>query len=583
MPEDSFESVSQGLDDLWRKAEASSTEVPALSVGDPAQAFSTQAAWEALSLIRRKSRDESNELSQLLGSKHQDLEKSRQRELFFQSQIQELRHALASQEAMMLQEGLETEGKIEAALKALDQERKSATIEKEKLKALMSQMRDRLAEQTKIFEQENATWQKKEEEYLQSLRELQAVTGRLQKESAASTEEAQRYSQSIKEAKNALEKTLAELLEERRRSSEAEKERAQALKKVSDLEKHLEGLSKIWDEERAQWRELWERERSAWQNQRAELSSWEENLRKEREAWHADLSVKEADHLRFTEAMNQSVRESAEATARLASFMDGVSQKATGFSGSVRRTLGRKGFWLSVLFLGLVSGAGYQTWNYFNHFHFRALSIQQTELSNPTGLAFDGNTLWSSQWDGNVKAFDPQSPERILRSALVLAKKPYHPSAISFANGSLWSLDAAQARLIEESPKDPAVVVAAYPTPGPAPTALAFDGKSLWSYDAVNAALYRHGDDPSQTQAFPLGTDLAATAMAWINGRLWMFDSKGRRLLVFQFLKEKLSLQAAYPTHETILGIVPSGHRKVFILAGPNADHSTPTLIQYSY
>lgn len=585
MAEEPLEPWGEGVEDLWRKAESSSIgseffAPPALDA--PAQ-FSSRSAWDALSFIRRKSLAESNELSERLSAQYQNLEKSRSREISLQGQIQELRRSLAGQEAAILQEGLETEGKIEAALKALEEERRAHQVEKEKMRALMSQMRERGAEQNRIFEKEKSSWQKKEEEYLQSLRELQALTGRLQKESAASNGEIQRSSQNIKEAKNALEKTLAELLEERRRFEAAEKEKGAALKKVSELEKHLEELSKIWDAERAEWRELWERERSAWQNQRAELSSWEENLRKERESWHADLKTKESDHLRFSEAMNQSVRESAEATAKLSTFMKEASQKIAPPPGRLRRALGRKSFWLSLVFGALLIGGGYKAWLYSRSFHFQALSLKPTALLNPTGLAFDGESLWASDWNGVLESFSPSSPEQIARSARVLATKPYHPSSLVFAKGSLWSLDAAQARLIEHSPKDPAVVVASYPSPGPAPTALAFDGKSLWSYDAVSGALYRHDQDPSRTRAFPLNQDMAATAMAWVGSRLWIFDSKGRRLLIFDLKGNALSLEASYPAHETILGIVPSGKREVLILAGPNADHAKPVLIQYSY
>ncbi len=569
------------LEDLWRKAESSSSEflIPFSGEG---QAFPSQAAWDALSLVRKKSRREAEELSELLSSRYKALEESRQREAILRGEIQNLKSELAGQEAAVFHGGLEAEGKIEAALKSLEEERKSHAIEKEKLKSLLSQTRERLSEQQKILERQEQMGQKKEEEYLQSLREMQALTGRVQQESSVLSRDLEKSSQSLREAKTALEKTLAELLEERHRLSEAEKDKASALKKVADLEKHLEELSKIWEQERAEWKELWDRERSAWQNQRAELSSWEENLRKERENWHADLEKKEAEHLRFTEAMNQSVRESAEATAKLSSFMKKVSEKAESVNPALR-TLKRKGFWFSILALVLASVGGYRVWNYLNRFHFHALSVQPVSLSNPTGLAFDGNILWASDWDGNLKSFSPQKADVIVRTVNVLATKPYHPSSLAFAKGDLWSLDAAQARLIEHSSSDPGVVSESYPSPGPAPTALAFDGKSLWSYDVVNGLLYRHGSDPSQTQSYSLGNGFAVTAMAWVEGRLWAFDSKGRELLVFKLQSGQMTLEARYPAHQTILGIVPFAKRRVLILAGPDAEHPTPLLIQYQY
>ncbi len=580
MPEEPF-GFEENLEDLWRKAESSSSEF-LIPLSGEAHAFPSQVAWDALSLVRQKSRREAEELSELLSSRYKALEESRQREAILKGEIQNLKSELSGQEAAILSGGLEAEGKIEAALKSIEEERKSHAIEKEKLKSLLAQTRERLSEQQKIIERQEEMWQKKEEEYLQSLREMQALTGRTQKESSTMSSELSKSSQSLREAKTALEKTLAELLEERHRLGEAEKDKAQALKKVSDLEKHLEELSKIWEQERAEWRELWDRERSAWQNQRAELSSWEENLRKERENWHADLEKKEAEHLRFTEAMNESVRESAEATAKLSSFMKRVSEKVEKPSLAFKM-MKRKGFWFSLIACASLGAGGYQVWNYLSRFHFRALSVQPVSLSSPTGLAFDGTLLWASDWDGDLKSFSPQKADVITRTAKVLASKPYHPSSLTFAKGNLWSLDAAQARLIEHSPTDPAVVSESYPTPGPAPTALAFNGKSLWSYDAVNGLLYRHGSDPTQIQAFSLGSGMAVTAMAWVQGQLWAFDSKARELLVFKRQGSQMLLKARYPAHQTILGIVPSGKRQVLILAGPGAEHPTPILIRYSY
>ncbi len=571
----------ENTEDLWRKAESSSSDFLIPLSFEP-RAFPSQVAWDALSLVRRKSRREAEELSEILSSRYKALEESRQREAILKGEIQNLKGELAGQEASILNGGLEAEGRIEAALKSLEEERKNHAIEKEKLKSLLAQTRERLSDQQKILERQEEMWQKKEEEYLQSLRELQALSGRAQQESKTVSGELEKSSRGLKEAKTALEKTLAELLEERHRLNESEREKGNALKKVSDLEKHLEELSKIWEQERAEWRELWDRERSAWQNQRAELSSWEENLRKERENWHADLEKKEAEHLRFTDAMNQSVRESAEATAKLSSFMRRVSEKIERPNPTLK-TLKRKGFWFSLFMVGLLGALGYRAWNYFNRFHFRALAVQPVSLSNPTGLAFDGTLLWASDWDGNLKSFSPQKADVITRTAQVLATKPYHPSSLTFAKGNLWSLDAAQARLIEHSPSDPGVVSASYPTPGPAPTALAFNGKSLWSYDAANGLLYRHGSDPTQTRGFSLGSGLAVTAMAWIEDRLWAFDSKGRELLVFKRQGGHLILQAHYPAHQTILGIVASGRRQVLVLAGPNAEHPTPVLIRYKY
>jgi hypothetical protein len=123
MPEEPLENWGSGVEDLWRTAESSSSEALDALTADSGGAFPSCAAWEALSLVRQKSRKESRELAKLLSVKYKALEESRERERILQSQLQQLKRNLAEQKVAVLQESLEMEVEIEKALKTLGKER----------------------------------------------------------------------------------------------------------------------------------------------------------------------------------------------------------------------------------------------------------------------------------------------------------------------------------------------------------------------------------------------------------------------------------------------------------------------------
>ena len=179
---------------------------------------------------------------------------------------------------------------------------------------------------------------------------------------------------------------------------------------------------------------------------------------------------------------------------------------------------------------------------------------------------------------------DPADPRRVLAQTAPEPGGPYRPTAVAVGGGALWTLDAAQARLVRHELADPAKTVSARPAPGPAPTALAYDGRTVWSYDAVNRALTRHAGDDSAEQSFALSAEVVPNAMVWVEGLLWVHDSKSQRILLYKADSGVLALRASHPAPEAgVLGLAVAGSRKdrrVYALLGPSGARSQASIVR---
>lgn len=590
MPEKPYGDLGREIDRLWARVSSfSSTETPDFppsSLNAPAPAGSV--AWETIDLLKKQHRHEILYWSDIVEAKEKALQELKLRQGAQESELRSLRQKLSADEGRVIGVELDMQAKLEASLSAINAERAAHEQEIRDLKGILDQTRERMAGEASRWKQEQREWEKKEQQYLLEMKELQDVSQRYQDRSVKASDESRRFGDSLKEAKNALEKTLSELLRERQIRDEAEKERVAAIKKVDDLQRHFEELSKLWEEERGQWRELWDRERSTWEAQRTEFASWEENLRKEREAWHGELKAKEQDQLKFTEHMTEVLRQSTETSSKLAAMMRTLGlvnpPRSQGGKGGPTRRL----FWLAMALAA--AAAAVPVWKHLNRLQFKVESIHSVDLANPTALTYDGALLWVAEWSGNILALDPEDLHKPVRLARVGSVGAYHPSALSFGGSFLWSADASQARILRHDSARPDIVLASRASPGPAPTALAFDGESLWSYDAANKAVYRHGSDETSYKAFAIEQDMVATAMAWVSGELWIFDSKSRRLLIFTYKENNFKLKDSHALGESILGLAAAGSRgqgglgrQLWALAGPNAQRAGHALIRYNY
>jgi hypothetical protein len=190
-----------------------------------------------------------------------------------------------------------------------------------------------------------------------------------------------------------------------------------------------------------------------------------------------------------------------------------------------------------------------------------------------------------TDWSGEVVALDPADPRRVVLRAAPAPGGAYHPTAIAGGGGALWTLDAAQARLVRESARAPERVLGVRPTPGPAPTALAFDGGTVWSYDAVDRSVTKHGGDDAPEKTWPLPDEAVPNAMAWSDGRLWVHDAKNRRILIYSVSDDGLHRVAAQPDPAPgVTGLVVAGSgaaRRLVVLLAPEGGRAQAEIARY--
>jgi hypothetical protein len=597
--------LSREIDRLWARVGSASAEPSsASSISATASAgasIGAEAAWETVGLLKRQARQREDSWRQTMEARDEALRTLRARLETAETELARLRLRSDGEDERAVVGALDAQQKIETAQKALALAEARHAEERRTLADAMQSLRERIAAETARARTAEQRWQAREQQYLIDIKELQGLVARRDQDAGASDKEIRARDAGLAEAKNALQKTLAELLLERKERERASGEREAALKKVDELRAHVDELSRIWEEERAQWRELWDRERSTWETQRGELAHWEENLRREREAWHAELQAKEKTHLELTEDLSGKIRETSLNAEKMSELITSFDQKsaedlerasARAAEGTilqaararVRAERLRRGAVALVVALASAAAAG-PAWRAATVWRFVPEAVAPAPTPNPTGLAFDGTSLWIADWGGRLAAVDAADPRRVLLQAAPQPGGPYRPTAIAAGGGALWTLDAAQSRLLRHSSSAPDRILAARPSPGPAPTALAFDGETVWSYDAVNRALTRHGGDDSTAQTYALPDDAVPNAMTWADGRLWVYDAKARRLLVYELANGKLVRAAVEPAPEPgVLGLAAAGSpgdRRVYVLVGPSGARGAAEIVRY--
>jgi len=600
--------LSREIDRLWARVGSVSAE-PSSASAIPAApsagaSVGAEVAWETVALLKRQQRQSEANWRQTMDARDEALRVLRARLETAETELARLRSRSEGEDERILVEVLDARQKIEAAQKsaALAEERHAE--ERRTLEEALQSLRERLAAESSRARAADQRWQAREQQYLLDMKELQGLAARREKEASAGDKSVRALEAGMGEARNALEKTLGELLLERKESERARGEREAALKKVEELRRHVDELSRIWEEERAQWRELWDRERSSWESKRVELSQWEENLRRERETWHAELKAKEAAHLALTDDLSGKIRETSQTAEKMTELISSFDRKSSdeaareadasaraaastlSFAARAAERAARRRRWAAAAAVVLLlAAAAVPAWRAASVWRFELVATSPAPTANPSALAFDGSLLWIADWGGALVAVDPADPRQVVRRAKPAPGGPYRPTAIAAGGGALWTLDAAQARLLRHSAAAPEKILAARPSPGPAPTALAFDGETVWSYDAIDRALTRHGGDDAPAQSYALPDEAVPDAMAWADGRLWVHDAKGRRLLIYAIEKGRLTRAAVQPMPEPgVLGLAVSGtpaQRTLYVLLGPSGARAQAAVVRY--
>lgn len=588
------EDLNREIERLWARLGSVSADSAPPSA-PPSASAGAELAWETASMLKLQQRRREAAMNEALEAKEQALKHWRARAEELQAEADELRARAEGGDELVFARLLDAQQKLEAAAAALEAERATHAEERRFLQAALDQARARVAAEAARAREAEDLWTKRETQHLVDLKDVQASAERRQKEAAQADASVAALKGSLSEAKNALEKTLAELLLERRERSRVEEERGRAVKKAEELQAHFDDLQKLWEEERAQWRELWDRERSTWEAQRQELAQWEESLRREREAWHAELKEKEKAHLSFTDSLSGKIRETTAAAEDVAERMRlieareerdrGVQARAAVEAGAAASLRHRRSRAAALALAGAVLiAAAFPAWRWASEWTWEAEATAPVPALNPSALAFDGRLLWVADWGGRLSALDPADPRRAVREAQPPAAGPYRPTALAFGDGRVWTLDAARARLIRAAATDPGTALAAIASPGPAPTALAFDGASLWSYDAANRSLYRHAAEEATNKSYPIDEDVVPNALAWVDGRLWLHDTKSRRILVYSVEGDRFVLKERHPSPDPgtvgFVVVAAEGERRVWALVGPSAERAQPALLR---
>ena len=579
------EDLNREIERLWTRLGTVSPEAP--SSAPAMQTAGAELAWETVDMLKSQQRRREAALAEAISAKEESLRHWRMRAESLQRETEDLRTRVEGGDEIVFAQLLDAQQRLEGAARALEHERAVHEEERRALQAALDESRTRLSAEAARAREAEARWTRRETQHLVDLKDVQSSAERRQQEAARADEAVSALKGSLSEAKNALEKTLAELLLERQERVRVEDERTRALKKTDEVETHFADLQRLWEEERAQWRELWDRERSTWEAQRQELAQWEETLRREREAWHAELQEKEKTHLTFTDSLTGKIRETTVAAEQVAERMKLIENReehdrAVATQANVEA--GRSGLTRARRLRAAVIAGAFPAWRWGLQWRYLPEATSPVPSVNPSALAYDGHLLWVADWGGRLSAVDPADPRRAVRQVAVPLGGLFRPTAMAFGDGRMWTLDAARARLLRSNSSAPERVISSVPSPGPAPTALAFDGTSLWSYDAANRALYRHAADEASYKAFPVPEAVVPNALAWVDGRLWLHDAKSRRIMIYRFDGTRLSLEEAHPSPDpATIGFAvlpgPMG-RRIWVLVGPNAERAQPALLR---
>jgi hypothetical protein len=547
--------IQSELDKLWGRVTAgpeSPMPAPPPLSGD-VTSLTREASLEAMSMLKRQHRQEAMRLQQLVELKEQSLGQVTDRLHAAENEIAGLRRKVQGDDERMYQEIAGVSSELENAHKMVSQQEERFREEERILRSIVDATRQQLASDKTRLKELEGLWNEREQEYLLEIRELQARGEKAAEASAKFENRNRRSLDELGEAKKAIEATLGELLKERTLRQTSDKERDKSLARVKEVEEHFQELQNLWDEERAQWQELWDRERSTWETQRKEFTDWETKVRSERADWHQQLQGLEGREVKYREQMAEILRRSTGAAEKITGLMQDVGRKMKDLAlgKEVLDTKIRSSgplLWKQIGAVAVVALMLAISYPVYRHMHRLRVELAESHVlvaGNPTGMAFDGTTLWLTEWDGRISKLDPADPGTILHRVKAQGKTgPYHPIAIAAWGDSLFTLDSAQGRILKHPIGTPSKVEKMWRSPGPAPIALAHDGRNLWSFDAATKSLYRHLGEgtKSEAEAYRVDLDILPTAMAWFKDELWTYDSKGGNLRVFRVKGRSLEL-----------------------------------------
>ena len=480
-----------------------------------------KAAQEDLAEVKSRSAEAEDELLDQLTQATRSLEEV-QREL--RTTLEKTEGEREKEKAALVKSHQDLIAKIEAQRDAAEKRWKG---EADRCRTVADEASGRAARLEAYWKEQEKRWRERESRLASRVKELESLSSRLESAGAAAAAEKARLVQFSSETRQALEKALAGLEAERAEREKLQAEADRASEKIRELESRWGELKAQTDAERGQWRDLWDRDRQTWEAQRAEFAGWEQRLRQEREAWLESLRAKEAEEVETASKLAAVLRQTAEWAAGLAALIRLRPGEAE--SGGLGPSAGWRRFRLLGGFTLASAAAAAGLYLFLGTLRVATLGSDVLGLEGATGLAAGTDAVWVSEWDGRLLALDPGAVGGAARAFDLKSLAPYHPVAVSAGALGLWTLDAAQARLLRHDPSEPAKLLASLPAPGAAPAGLADDGQALWTYDAASQRLFRL--DPRDGTARAYGIEgFSPAALAWLDGSLYAYDARASRL-----------------------------------------------------
>lgn len=144
----------------------------------------------------------------------------------------------------------------------------------------------------------------------------------------------------------------------------------------------------------------------------------------------------------------------------------------------------------AALGLALIAAGGY-----FAAVNFLGASSAEYKLpySNASGICFDKNDVWISNW--MEESIYRHSLSEDMRVAMSYKSIGTSPTGICFDGKNIWTASSLD-QTISKHKNDAALSVeTSFKSPGASPVGLCFDGNNIWSADYQGAKIYKHKMD----------------------------------------------------------------------------------------
>jgi len=148
------------------------------------------------------------------------------------------------------------------------------------------------------------------------------------------------------------------------------------------------------------------------------------------------------------------------------------------------------------------------------------LDSLNTPGSAPTGLAFDGKSIWvADRLSDSLYALDPVSG-KVLKS---MPAPGYIITGLAWDGEALWCVDIGENKIYRVNPET-GLTLHSFDSPMPMPADAAWDGEYLWIVDPSSDLIAKLSiDDGTTVVEFKAPSD-NSTGLTWWNGYLWCGD-----------------------------------------------------------